>query len=136
MTIFKDQYHQYPLQFKDQYPLQFKDQYPLQLYAQARTALLEWYAKELKDEELAEKVRRVMKAQFGVEDKEARTTLVFIEGRIESVNDRAGRPKKHNEIVANDFPCSAARPKRLSKSRWSDRAHLEPRRAPEQVRGR
>jgi len=51
----------------------FTDQYPSQLLAQARTALLGWYTKELKDgelteEELAEKVRRVMKVQFGVED--------------------------------------------------------------------
>ena len=67
MPIVKDQY---PLQLHAQAMPIFKDQCPSQLHAQARTALLEWYAKNgLEGEELAEKVRRVMKVQFGVEDK-------------------------------------------------------------------
>jgi hypothetical protein len=57
-----------------------KDQYPLQLLAQARTALLAWYTKELKkelskkaltEEDLAERVRQkvrwAMRVQFGAE---------------------------------------------------------------------
>jgi len=44
----------------------FTDNYPLQLLTQARQALLEWYAKKgLKGAELADKVSRVMKVQFG-----------------------------------------------------------------------
>jgi hypothetical protein len=49
----------------------FSDQYPLQLLAQARTALAAYFAKKgLKGAELVDKVNRVMKVQFGTQDKQ------------------------------------------------------------------